>query len=96
MGGCLLSVNPVADLRLLKRTITVVDEHDPSVPRPHPLEIPFVWFAILLAEAAIFVPLIRALIPRTTPAPLAIAIWIVALGALTAMNYAIRRRFIPR
>jgi hypothetical protein len=64
--------------------------------RVHPLEIPLVWFGVLLAESAILAPLIWAVVPRTWPLPALVAIWVLALGAIGALNYAIRRRFIPR
>lgn len=64
--------------------------------RVHPLEIPLVWFGVLLAEWAILAPLIWALVPRTWPLPALVAIWVLALGAIASLNYAIRRRFIPR
>jgi hypothetical protein len=30
------------------------------------------------------------------PVPLQAAVWVVVLGAVTALNFAIRRRFVPR
>jgi hypothetical protein len=78
-----------------------VDDHDlasdedPEIPRPHVLEIPFVWFGIQLAEWAIVVSLIVAAVPRTWPTGAVVAVWIVALGVVATVNYAIRRRFIP-
>lgn len=68
----------------------------PEPARPHLLEIPVVWFAVLLAEWAILGPLLWALVPRRWPDPLEIAAWVVVLVAVTALNYSIRRRFIPR
>jgi NADH:ubiquinone oxidoreductase subunit 3 (subunit A) len=64
--------------------------------RIHLLEIPFVWFGIQLVELAIVTPLIWALVPRTWPTAVVITAWVVALAVLTALNYSIRRRFIPR
>jgi len=55
-----------------------------------------VWFGVLLAEWAVLGPLLWALVPRHWPDPLEIGAWLFVLGAVTALNYSIRRRFIPR
>jgi len=73
-----------------------VSDGVPPVPRPHLLEIPVVWFGVLLAEWAVLGPLLWALVPRHWPDPLEIGAWLFVLGAVTALNYSIRRRFIPR
>ncbi len=71
------------------------DEGSP-VPRVHPLEIPFVWFGLQLAEYAIVWLLIMAILPETTPGPVAWALILVLMVGLTILNYRIRRRYIPR
>ena len=67
----------------------------PEPARPHLLEIPVVWFALHLVEYAIFVGLISPVAPRTWSTPVMAAISFLVIGGLTALNYAIRRRFIP-
>jgi hypothetical protein len=64
--------------------------------RIHLLEIPVVWFGLQLVEWAIVVGLIWPFVPPTWPVPLQAAVWVVVLGAVTALNFAIRRRFVPR
>jgi drug/metabolite transporter (DMT)-like permease len=71
------------------------DQESP-VPRVHPLEIPFVWFGLQLAEYTIAWLLITAILPATTPGPVAWALILVLMVGLTILNYRIRRRFIPR
>ena len=68
---------------------------DPDSPRVHPLEIPVVWFAVHLVEFAIVVGLLWPRVPSDWPTPVLVGISILVFGALTALNYVIRRRFIP-
>jgi drug/metabolite transporter (DMT)-like permease len=64
----------------------------------HPLEVPFVWFGLQLLELAVIVPALLFWVPDPGQWPEAarIAVWIIVLIAVTAMNYTIRCRFIPR
>ena len=109
LAGCLVSglmVGPVWAVSWEVSTRSAgsgaydADVNDPEptseIPRPHLLEIPFVWFAVQLVEWAIVVALVWTVVPRTWPMPLLWAIWILVLGAVATVNYSIRRRFIPR
>jgi hypothetical protein len=65
---------------------------------PSLLEYPVIWFGIQLVELLVVIPILVVWVPDdgTWPEPLRISMWIVALVGVTAVNYAIRRRFIPR
>ena len=54
------------------------------------------WFGLQLAEYAIVWLLITAILPATTPGPVAWSLILVLMVGLTILNYRIRRRFIPR
>jgi hypothetical protein len=71
--------------------------HAPASP-VHPFEVPAIWFGLQLVELFILIPVLLFWIPDpgVWPEGLRIAIWVVALVGVTVMNYAIRRRFIPR
>ena len=71
------------------------DEGRP-VPRVHPLEIPFVWFGIQFIEFAVVWLLIQRVVPDDVPTVVGVTILLVLMAGLVAMNYWIRRRFIPR
>jgi drug/metabolite transporter (DMT)-like permease len=63
----------------------------------HPLEIPAIWFGVQLVGLMILIPALLFWVPDPGEWPEAArwAVWILVLFGLTAMNYAIRRRFIP-
>jgi hypothetical protein len=70
-----------------------------SVPRVHPLEIPFVWFGLQFVELAIVWLLIETFVPkdvRDVPLGVGVAFSLALLIGLSVINYRIRRRFIPR
>jgi hypothetical protein len=69
---------------------------DADIQRVRFLEIPVVWFAFQLVEYVIAVGLIWALVPHTWPQPVYWGLWIGTVVALSALNHAVRRRFIPR
>jgi hypothetical protein len=71
------------------------DERRP-VPRPHPLEIPFVWFGIQFIEFAVVWLLIQRVVPDDVPTVVGVTILLVLMGGLVVLNYWIRRTFIPR
>ena len=83
----LFVVTPVLLWRATERTM-----------RMHPLEVPVVWFGLQLVELFLIVPALLFWVPDPGEWPEAArwAVWIVALGGITAANYALRRRFIPR
>jgi hypothetical protein len=64
----------------------------------HPLEVPAIWFGLQLAELFILIPALLFWIPDpgVWPEALRVGIWVVVLVGVTALNYAIRRRYIPR
>jgi hypothetical protein len=68
---------------------------DPDFQRVRLLEIPFVWFAVQVAEWLIVGSLLWYVVPHSWPAPAIVAVWVLALAALTSLNVAIRRRFVP-
>ena len=65
---------------------------------PSLLEYPIVWFGLQLAELLIVIPALLFWVPDPGEWPEAarIAVWVAALASVMAMNYALRRRFIPR
>jgi hypothetical protein len=63
--------------------------------RVHPLEIPFVWFVLLLVEWAIIARVLVEVVPASWPTGAVVAVWIAALAGVSTLNYAIRRRFVP-
>jgi hypothetical protein len=66
--------------------------------RMHPLEHPVIWFGLQFLELLVLVPALLFWVPDAGVWPEAprIAIWVIAVVAVAAINYAIRRRFIPR
>jgi hypothetical protein len=64
-------------------------------PRVHPLEVPFVWFAVHLVELALLVVAARTLLPDELPDWTVVTLWVAALVGVWSLNYAIRRRFLP-
>lgn len=64
----------------------------------HPLEVPFVWFGLQFLELAVLVPALLFWVPDPGewPETARVAVWVFALGGVTAGNYLLRRRFIPR
>lgn len=64
----------------------------------HPLEVPFVWFGLQFLELAVLVPALLFWVPDpgVWPEAARVAVWVVALAGVTAGNYLLRRRFIPR
>jgi hypothetical protein len=68
----------------------------PSEPRIHPLEVPFIWFGLQFLELTIVIPTVLAVVPDAWSEGLQWGVLIAIVVGLTAANYAIRRRFIPR
>ena len=73
-------------------------QRDDPAPPLHPVEVPVIWFGLQLLELVIVIPTLLFWVPDpgVWPEGVRIAIWVVALAGITAANYAIRRRFIPR
>jgi ABC-type transport system involved in multi-copper enzyme maturation permease subunit len=70
---------------------------DPEgVPRIHPLENPFVWFLLQASEYVVATLLLSLLLPNHLPLGVGLAIFVTLIVGITSLNYAIRRRFIPR
>jgi hypothetical protein len=66
--------------------------------RMHVLEHPVIWLGLQLVELIVLIPTLLFWIPDpgVWPEGIRIGVWVVALVGVTAVNYAIRRRFIPR
>lgn len=64
----------------------------------HPLEYPVVWFGLQAVELLVIVPALLFWVPDpgVWPEALRAAVWLVVLIGVTFLNYALRRRFIPR
>ncbi len=64
----------------------------------HPLEVPAVWFGLQLVELFVLIPALLFWVPDpgVWPEAARISVWVVALVGITIVNYAIRRRYIPR
>jgi hypothetical protein len=69
---------------------------DPDWQRPRLLEIPIVWFAILVVECVVLAAALRALVPEDLGGVVVVAIWVGAFVLLAGFNVALRRRFVPR
>jgi hypothetical protein len=65
--------------------------------RMHPLEHPVTWFGLQLLELLIVVPELLFWVPDpgVWPEAARIAVFVLVLTGLMAVNYAIRRQFIP-
>jgi hypothetical protein len=71
-------------------------QRDDGLPPMHPLENPFIWSLVGVAEFFIVVLVCRAVFPDHLPLGVAISIYVAILIGIVWANYRIRRRFIPR
>ena len=64
----------------------------------HPLEYPLIWFGLQAVELLLIVPALLFWVPDpgVWPEALRAGVWLVVLIGVTFLNYALRRRFIPR
>jgi hypothetical protein len=67
-----------------------------DIPPLRPLENPVVWFLLQVAGYAVATLVFRRVLPDEFPFWVGFALWILLIIGLTLVNYALRRRFIPR
>jgi hypothetical protein len=76
----------------------VLWQRGPHATHMHPLEYPLIWFGFQAVELLIIVPALLFWVPDpgVWPEALRAGVWLVVLIGVTFLNYALRRRFIPR
>jgi hypothetical protein len=98
LGGALVGVGIGLAFALFIITPVVLWRTTERTMRMHPFEVPIIWFGLQLVELFVLIPALLFWVPDPGAWPEAArwAIWIVAIIGVTAANYALRRRFIPR
>ena len=65
------------------------------IPKIHPLENPFIWFLVQVAEVVAATALLSLVLPDDLPLAVGLTLFVALVAGLTGLNVAIRRRFIP-